>query len=162
MSDVATQNDQPIFSIEKIYLKDLSVEVPNAPQIFLERESPQVDVQLHHTSSTVDEGIYHTLLTVTVSAKLGEKTMFLVEVGQAGIFTVRNLAPADLEPVLAISCPNILFPYARQAVSDALVAAGFPPVLLNPVNFEALYAAQRQADAAAPAAPAPADAATTH
>jgi preprotein translocase subunit SecB len=160
MSDVATQNDQPIFSIEKIYIKDLSVEVPNAPQIFLEREGPQVDVQLHHSSSKIDEGIFHTLLTVTVSAKIGEKTMFLVEAGQAGIFTVKNLPESDLNAVLAISCPNILFPYARQAVSDALVAAGFPPVLLNPVNFEALYAAQTQADAAQ-AAPAPA-VATTH
>jgi preprotein translocase subunit SecB len=161
MSDVATQNDQPIFSIEKIYLKDLSVEVPNAPQIFLERESPQVDVQLHHNSSTVEDGIYHTLLTVTVSAKLGDKTMFLVEVGQGGIFSIRNLPNQDLEPVLAISCPNILFPYARQAVSDALVSAGFPPVLLNPVNFEALYAAQKQGDAA-PAAEASPVIATTH
>ena len=160
MSDVATQNDQPIFSIEKIYLKDLSVEVPNAPQIFLEREAPQVDVQLHHSSSKIDDGIFHTLLTVTVSAKLGEKTLFLVEAGQAGIFTVKNIPESDINTVLAISCPNILFPYARQTVSEALVAAGFPPVLLNPVNFDALYAAQMQADAAQ-AAPAPA-VATTH
>lgn len=151
MSDVASQANQPLFSIEKIYLKDLSVEVPNAPQIFLEREAPQVDVQLHHSSSKIEDGIYHTLLTVTVSAKLGEKTMFLVEAGQAGIFTVKNIPDADVEAVLAISCPNILFPYARQTVSEALVAAGFPPVLLNPVNFEALYAAQKQADAGQPA-----------
>lgn len=144
---------QPIFSIEKIYLKDLSVEVPNAPQVFLERDAPQVDVQLHHGSSQVEDGIYNCVLTVTVTAKIGEKTLFLVEVGQAGIFVVRNIPAGDLEPVLAISCPNILFPYARQVVSDALVSAGFPPVLLNPVNFEALYAAQKQADAgqAAPA-----------
>ncbi|MBL8517088.1 MAG: protein-export chaperone SecB [Betaproteobacteria bacterium] len=162
MSDVASQANQPLFSIEKIYLKDLSVEVPNAPQIFLERESPQVDVQLHHNSSKIDEGIYHTLLTVTVSAKVGEKTMFLVEAGQAGIFTVKNIPDTDVEVVLAISCPNILFPYARQAVSDALVAAGFPPVLLNPVNFEALYAAQKQADAGQVAAPAAPAVATTH
>ena len=147
------QAAQPIFSIEKIYLKDLSVEVPNAPQVFLERDTPQVDVQLHHASSQVEDGIYNCVLTVTVTAKIGEKTLFLVEAGQAGIFVVRNIPAADLEPVLAISCPNILFPYARQVVSDALVAAGFPPVLLNPVNFEALYAAQKQADAnqAAPA-----------
>lgn len=153
MSDAAQQDNQPLFSIEKIYLKDLSVEVPNAPQIFLEREGPQVDVQLHHNSSKVDEGVYHTLLTVTVSAKLGDKTMFLVEAGQAGIFTVRNIPDSDLDMVLGITCPNILFPYARQVISDALVSAGFPPVLLNPVNFEALFAAQRQpADQAAPVA----------
>ena len=147
------QAAQPIFSIEKIYLKDLSVEVPNAPQAFLERDTPQVDVQLHHASSQIEDGIYNCILTVTVTAKIGEKTLFLVEVGQAGIFVVRNIPAGDLEPVLAISCPNILFPYARQVVSDALVSAGFPPVLLNPVNFEALYAAQKQAEAeqAAPA-----------
>lgn len=154
MSDAVQQDNQPLFSIEKIYLKDLSVEVPNAPQIFLEREGPQVDVQLHHNSNKVDEGIYHTLLTVTVSAKLGEKTMFLVEAGQAGIFSIRNIPDSDLDMVLGITCPNILFPYARQVVSDALVAAGFPPVLLNPVNFEALFAAQRQANEQAAAAPA--------
>lgn len=147
------QAAQPIFSIEKIYLKDMSVEVPNAPQVFLERDTPQVDVQLHHASSQVEEGIYNCVLTVTVTAKIGEKTLFLVEAGQAGIFVVRNIPASDLEPVLAISCPNILFPYARQVISDALVSAGFPPVLLNPVNFEALYAAQKQAETeqAAPA-----------
>jgi preprotein translocase subunit SecB len=154
MSDAVQQDNQPLFSIEKVYLKDLSVEVPNAPQIFLEREGPQVDVQLHHNSTKVDDGIFHTLLTVTVSAKLGEKTMFLVEAGQAGIFSIRNIPDADLDMVLGITCPNILFPYARQVVSDALVAAGFPPVLLNPVNFEALFAAQRQANEQAAPAPA--------
>jgi preprotein translocase subunit SecB len=137
---------QPVFSIEKIYLKDLSVEVPNAPQAFLERDTPQVDVQLHHSSSQVDNGIFNCILTVTVTAKVGEKTLFLVEVGQAGIFVVRDIPAQDVEPVLAISCPNILFPYARQVISDSLVSAGFPPVLLNPVNFEALYAAQKQAE----------------
>jgi preprotein translocase subunit SecB len=162
MSDVASQASQPLFSIEKIYLKDLSVEVPNAPQIFLERESPQVDVQLHHNSSKIDDGIYHTQLTVTVSAKLGDKTMFLVEAGQAGIFSIKNIPDSDVEVVLAISCPNILFPYARQTVSEALVNAGFPPVLLNPVNFEALYAAQKQADAGQAVAAAAPEAATTH
>lgn len=145
MSEAPDQAQQPIFSIEKLYVKDLSLEIPNAPQIFLERDPPQVDVQLHHSATTVEEGLYESVLTVTVTAKIGEKTVFLVEAGQAGIFTIRNLPQGDLEPVLGIACPNILFPYAREVISDAVVRAGFPPVLLNPVNFEALYQAQKQA-----------------
>ena len=146
MTDAATQDTQPVYSIEKIYVKDLSLEVPNAPQIFLEREAPQVDVQLHHVSNKVDEGVFQTELTLTITAKIGEKTMFLVEANQAGIFAIRNVPEADLEPILGISNPNILYPYVRETVSDAIVRAGFPPVLLNPVNFEALYQAQKQHD----------------
>ena len=151
MSEAPNQALQPIFSIEKLYVKDLSLEIPNAPQIFLEREAPQVDVQLHHSATTIEEGLYESVLTVTVTAKLGEKTVFLVEAGQAGIFTIRNVPQADIEPVLGITCPNILFPYAREVISDAVVRAGFPPVLLNPVNFEGLYQAQKQQAAATPA-----------
>ena len=146
MTDAVTQDNQPVYSIEKIYVKDLSLEVPNAPQIFLEREAPQVDVQLHHVSSKVDEGVFQTELTLTITAKIGEKTMFLVEANQAGIFAIRNVPDSDLDPVLGISNPNILYPYVRETVSDAIVRAGFPPVLLNPVNFEALYQAQKQHD----------------
>src|SRR5689334_8426937 len=107
----AAQNTQPVFSIEKIYVKDLSLEIPNAPGIFLEREAPQVDIQLHHNSTGVEEGVYQCTLTVTVTAKVKDKTMFLVEAAQAGIFVARNIPPQELEPVLAIACPNILFPY---------------------------------------------------
>ena len=142
MSD--PQNNQPVFSIEKVYVKDLSVEIPNAPQVFLEREAPTVDIQLHHNSSRVDDGLFQTTLTVTVTAKVGDKTLFLVEAAQAGIFTLRNIPQSDLDAVLGIACPNILFPYAREVISDIVVRAGFPPVVLNPVNFEALYAAQRE------------------
>ena len=146
------QNNQPVFSIEKLYVKDLSLEIPNAPQAFLERETPTVDIQLHHNSTRVEDGLYQTSLTVTVTAKVGEKTLFLVEAAQAGIFTVRNIPQGDMDAVLGIACPNILFPYVREVVSDIVVRAGFPPVVLNPVNFEALYQAQRdaQAQAAAP------------
>jgi preprotein translocase subunit SecB len=144
MSDA---QNQPIFSIEKLFVKDISLEIPNAPQVFLEREAPQVDIQLHHESQPVEDGVYQTLLTVTVTAKIKDKTMFLVEAGQAGIFVVRNIQPPDLEAVLAIACPNILYPYAREVISDLVVRAGFPPVVLNPVNFEALYQAQKQAQA---------------
>ena len=142
MSD--PQNNQPVFSIEKIYVKDLSLEIPNAPQAFLERDAPSVDIQLHHNSSNVDEGVYQTTLTVTVTAKVAEKTLFLVEASQAGIFVLRNIPATDMDVVLGVACPNILFPYVREVISDIVVRAGFPPVVLNPVNFEALFQAQRE------------------
>jgi preprotein translocase subunit SecB len=151
MSDA---QNQPIFTIEKIYVKDISLEIPNAPQVFLEREQPQVDIQLHHNSTPVEDGVYQTTLTVTVTAKVKDKTLFLVEAGQAGIFIIRNIPAADLDPVLGIACPNILFPYVRETVSDIITRAGFPPIVLNPVNFEQLYAAQRQ-QAAVPESTAP-------
>ena len=148
MSDNA-QTAQPVFSIEKIYVKDLSLEVPNAPRIFLERENPQINVQLRTDASNVDEGIFEVTLTVTVAAKLAEdRTVFLVEVAQSGIFQIRNIPEGDLEPVTMIGCPNILFPYAREAISDAITRAGFQPVVLAPVNFEALYQGQQQTAAA--------------
>lgn len=140
----AQQSTQPVFSIEKVYVKDLSLEIPNAPQIFLEREAPQVDIQLHHNSNAVEDGVYQTMLTVTVTAKIGEKTLFLVEATQAGIFVARNIPTGELDAVLGIACPNILFPYIREVISDTVVRAGFPPVILSPVNFEAIYAAQRE------------------
>ena len=143
------QNNQPIFSIEKVYVKDLSLEIPNAPGVFLERDPPTVDIQLHHNSQGVEEGVYQTLLTVTVTAKVKDKTLFLVEAAQAGIFVARNIPPNELELVLAIACPNILFPYVREVISDTVVRAGFPPVILSPVNFEAIYAAQRDPQPAA-------------
>jgi preprotein translocase subunit SecB len=145
---------QPTFSIEKIYVKDLSLELPNAPQCFLEREQPQVEVQLRTAGSAIGDGVFDVVLTVTVTAKLGEKTQFLVEASQGGIFQIRNVPEADLGPIMAIACPNILFPYARETVSDCVGRAGFPPVILAPVNFEALYqqqmAAAQQAAASAP------------
>jgi preprotein translocase subunit SecB len=145
MSDAQTQ---PTFSIEKLFVKDISLEIPNAPQVFLEREAPTVDIQLHHNSTQVEDGVYQTVLTVTVTAKVGERTMFLVEAGQAGVFIVRNIGAAELDAILGIACPNILFPYAREVVSDIVVRAGFPPVVLNPVNFEAIYQQQREQQAA--------------
>ncbi len=144
MSDA---QNQPVFSIEKLYVKDISLEIPNAPQVFLEREAPQVDIQLHHESTNIDEGVFQTVLTVTVTAKVKEKTLFLAEVGQAGIFVIRNIPAADVDPILGIACPNILYPYVREVVSDVVGRAGFPPVVLSPVNFEGLYQAQKQAQA---------------
>ena len=131
--------EQPVFSIDKIYLKDLSLEIPNAPQVFGERESPQIDVNIHNTAKAIDQGLYEVVLTATITAKHKERTAFLVEVAQAGIFQIRNLADRDLDPVLAIACPNILFPYVREAVSAVIARAGFPTFLLNHLSFEALY-----------------------
>jgi preprotein translocase subunit SecB len=142
------QNAQPGFAIEKLYVKDASIEVPNAPQIFTDRTPPQVNVELGQTAQKLDEGIYEVAIKVTVTAKMGENTAFLVEVVQAGIFAIRNIPDENLEVIAAVTCPNILFPYAREAVSDMVTRAGFAPVLLNPINFEALYMQQKEATTA--------------
>ena len=147
MSEAAvSEQQQPLFNIEKLYVKDLSLESPNAPSIFLERENPKIDLQLNTQSHFMEEGLYEVTVTVTVTAKLPEKdkVMFLIEAKQAGIFQVRNLPPEELESVLAIICPNILYPYLREVVSNMAIHAGFTPVLLNPINFEALYQQQKQ------------------
>jgi preprotein translocase subunit SecB len=136
---------EPVFNIEKLYVKDLSVEVPNAPAIFLEREAPQIDVNMSTESHAVGDGMYNSSVTVTVTAKIGDKTMFLVECSQVGIFRIQNVPQDQLPMVLGIGCPNIVFPYLRETVSDVVVRAGFPPLLMNPVNFEALFLQQQQA-----------------
>ena len=141
---MSEEKQQAVFSIEKLYIKDLSLEIPNAPRIFLEREAPQVDVQLHTEGTPVDEGVFEVVLTVTITAKLKDKTMFLIEAAQAGIFHIRNVAQQEIEPILGIACPNILYPYVREVISDVVSRAGFPPVILNPVNFEALYQHRKQ------------------
>ena len=132
-------DEQPVFSIEKIYVKDLSIEVPNAPQIFLERETPGIEVQIQSAANAIGDGMFEVALTITVNAKQEEKAFFLVEVVEAGIFQIRNVPEQDMEPIMAVACPNILFPYARETISDAINRAGFPPVILAPVNFESLY-----------------------
>lgn len=140
-------DQQAVFTIEKIYIRDLSVEVPNAPQIYLEREAPAIAVQIQTTATDMGEGLFDVAVTVTVTAKKDEKVFFLVEAAQAGIFLIKNVPAEDMEPVLAVGCPNILFPYVRETISDAVNRAGFPPVLLAPVNFEVLYQ-QRAAEQA--------------
>ena len=142
---MSEQDQQPPFAIEKIYVKDLSLEIPHAPAIFLEREQPEIDLQLASEATQLEEGIFQSSITVTVTAKVGEKVMFLVEATQAGIFQIRNVPTAELDPILGVTCPNILFPYVRETVSDVVNRAGFPPVILTPINFEALYAQQQQA-----------------
>jgi preprotein translocase subunit SecB len=143
----------PVFNIEKIYVKDLSVEVPSAPAIFLEREQPQMEMQINTQSAPIENGVYQCILTITVSAKIKEKVAFLVELQHAGIFRIENLPPEAMEPALAIGCPNIIFPYAREAISDAVLKAGFPPLMLQPVNFEMLYMQQQQQAASASGQP---------
>lgn len=138
-----SEQQQPVFAIEKIYVKDLSLEIPNAPNIFLERDTPEINLQLGTKNQGIGEGLYEVLLTVTVTAKIKDKIMFLVEAQQAGIFRIRNIPNGEIDPVLGIGCPNILFPYLREVVSDVVTRAGFPPVILNPVNFEAIYQQKR-------------------
>ena len=143
----AEQSQQAGFSIEKIYVKDVSLEIPNAPQIFTDRSAPQVSIELGNAAQMLEEGVFEVSIKVTVTSKIEDKTVFLVEVTQAGIFQIRNVPEESLEMIAGITCPNILFPYAREAVSDLVVRAGFPPVLLNPINFEALFAQQKQQQA---------------
>jgi len=130
---------QPVFTIEKLYVKDLSVEVPNAPAIYLEREAPQMDVNMSSESHALNEDMYNCSITVTITAKVADKVMFLVECTQGGIFQIKNVPQDQLPMVLGIGCPNIVFPYLRETVSDVVTRAGFAPLILNPVNFEALF-----------------------
>lgn len=151
--------DQPLFGIEKIYIKDMSLELPNAPQVFFERDAPQVEVSMHNEATGMtQEGLYHVTLTVTVTAKIQDRTVFLVEVAQAGIFQIRNVPQPELDAVLGTLCPNTLLPYAREAVANVVGRAGFPPVTLQHMNFDAIYQQrlQQQAQEQASAAAAPA------
>jgi preprotein translocase subunit SecB len=138
------EQETPTFAIEKLYIKDLSLEVPNAPAIYLEQGTPEINLQLQTGATKVGDDFFEATLTATVTAKIGEKTLFLVEAGQSGLFRVRNVPEENLEPLLAIACPNILFPYVREVISDAVGRAGFAPVVLQPVNFEAMYMARVQ------------------
>ena len=135
---------QPSFQIEKIYVKDLSLELPNAPEIFMQTENPQLEIQVRNEGQKFADALYEVVVTVTVTAKVGEKTLFLAEAAQAGIFSLRDIAEADIAPLLGIACPSILYPYVREAISDLVTRGGFPPVLLAPVSFEALYAQRNQ------------------
>jgi preprotein translocase subunit SecB len=144
-----TDNTAPIFQIQRIYLKDMSLEQPNSPAIFLEQAQPQVDINLGLSVDPVGEGMFEVCVTATVTTKVKDKTLFLVEAKQAGIFEVRNVPDDQLEPILAIACPQIVYPYLRAIVSDVCTRAGFPPVLLAEVNFQAMFEAQKQQAAAA-------------
>jgi preprotein translocase subunit SecB len=141
---MAEQDAQPLFQIQRMYLKDLSLEQPHAPQILLEQAQPQVDINLGVSSEAVIEGIHEVCVTATVTTKVKDRVLFLIEAKQAGIFEIRNIAPDQIEAILGIACPSMVYPYLRAVVSDVCTRAGFPPVLLSEVNFQALYEAQRQ------------------
>ena len=130
------------FSIEKIFVKDLSLENPGAPQSFQMTDAPQIEIGLRTRGEQIDKDLYECVLTITVTARVGDKTVFLVEAAQAGIFGIRGVTPDQLQPVLAVHCPTVLFPYARETVADATMRAGFPPVQLAPINFDVLYQQQ--------------------
>ena len=139
---------QPTFAIEKIYLKDLSVEVPNAPEIFSEREAPTVEVDMNSQAREVQAGVFEVVLKVTITAKTKDKSMFLVEAAQAGLFQIRNVPPQDVGALLGVACPNTLFPYVRETISTVTARAGFPPVVLAPMTFDGLYQQQLAQQAA--------------
>ena len=130
------------FSIEKIYVKDLSLENPGAPKSFQITEAPQIEIGLRTRGEQIEPDMYECVLTLTVTARTGDQTVFLVEAAQAGVFGIRGVPPDQVQPVLAIHCPSVLFPYARETIADATMRAGFPPVHLAPINFEALYQQQ--------------------
>ncbi len=130
---------QPTFNIQRIYLKDASLEIPNAPQIFLETEPPTVEVQLDVSNAAVLDAIYEVTVTVTVTTRVKEQVAFLVEAKQGGIFEIRDVPAEQIEPLLGIVCPNIVYPYLRANLSDLITRTGFPPIHLAEINFEAFF-----------------------
>jgi preprotein translocase subunit SecB len=146
---MADDNTNPVFQIQRVYLKDLSLEQPNSPQILLEQAQPQVDINLGLAANPVADGVYEVTVTATVTTTVADKTLFLVEAKQAGIFEIRNIPEDQLQPIIGIACPQIIYPYLRAIVSDVCTRAGFPPVVLAEVNFQAMFEAQQQQQAAA-------------
>ena len=144
-------DENPVFQIQRMYLKDLSLEQPNSPQILLEQAQPQVDINLGMAADTVADGIFEVTVTATVTTKVKDKVLFLVEAKQAGIFEIRNIPQDQLQGIVGIVCPQMIYPYLRAIVSDVCTRAGFPPILLTEVNFQAMFEAQQQQAAAAAA-----------
>ena len=145
---MAEANLDPVFQIQRVYLKDISLEQPNSPAILLDPEQPSVDIQLGVETSPVADGLFEVTVTATVHTKINDKTGFLVEAKQAGIFEVRNVEADQLGSILGIACPQIVYPYLRGNVADVIQRGGFPPVHLAEINFQAMFL-QQQADAAA-------------
>ncbi|NBQ90695.1 MAG: protein-export chaperone SecB [Betaproteobacteria bacterium] len=146
--DNGAADANPVFQIQRLYLKDLSLEQPNSPQILGESIQPEVDIALAVSAEPVVEGIFEVCVTATVTAKSGERTLFLIEAKQAGIFELRHIAADQMQLILGVACPSMVYPYLRAIVSDVCTRAGFPPVLLTEVNFQAMYEAQQQQMAA--------------
>ncbi|MCR5866908.1 MAG: protein-export chaperone SecB [Aquincola tertiaricarbonis] len=147
---MAEQELTPVFQIQRMYLKDLSLEQPNSPQILREQQvQPQVDINLGVSAEPIAEGVFEVCVTATVTTKIGEKTLFLIEAKQAGIFEIRNLPQDQMQAIIGIACPGMVYPYLRAIVSDVCTRAGFPPVVLSEVNFQAMFEAQQQQQAGA-------------
>lgn len=140
---MAEAND-PVFQIQRIYLKDLSLEQPNSPAILLSQEAPTVDIQIGLGSEQIGDGVFEITVTANVTTKINDQTMFLVEAKQAGIFEIRNLPDGQLQPVTGIACPQIIYPYLRGNVADVIQRAGFPPVHMAEINFQAMYDQQQR------------------
>lgn len=139
MAENKPNQDGPMFTIQRIYVKDVSFETPHAPEIFREEWKPEVNVDLQTKTNRLEDTIYEVVLHLTVTVKMGERVAFLVEVHEAGIFTVKGFPQEQLSHALGSMCPNILYPYARETISDIVIRGGFPQLLLAPVNFDALY-----------------------
>ena len=139
MADKQPENEKQ-FSIQKIHLKDVSLETPNSPSIFTEKWDPKVEVNLSSNTQPLQNNLFEVSLTATITVKIQDKTAYLVEVCQAGIFSISGLSENEMGPMLGSFCPNLLFPYAREVVSDLVIKGGFPPMLMAPVNFDAVYA----------------------
>ena len=146
---------EPLFQIQRIYLKDVSLEQPNSPAILLEQEQPTVDIQLGIDAQPVADGVYEVTVSATVQTKIQDRTVFLVEAKQAGIFEIRNLPEDQMGPILGIACPQIVYPYLRGNVADLIQRGGFPPVHLAEINFQAMYEQQQMQQAQADVQPAP-------
>jgi preprotein translocase subunit SecB len=142
------EENTPVFNIQRMYLKDLSLEQPNSPQILLEQQQPQVDINLSMGAEGVADGIFEVTVTATVTTKVQDKVLFLVEAKQAGIFEIRHVPQEQMQGIVSIVCPQMIYPYLRAIVSDVCTRAGFPPILLTEVNFQAMFEAQQQAQAA--------------
>jgi preprotein translocase subunit SecB len=146
------QAQDPVFQIQRVYLKDLSLEQPNSPAILLEQEQPTVDIQLGVDAQPVTDGIFEITVSATVQTKIQDRTVFLVEAKQSGIFEIRNMPEEQMGPILGIACPQIVYPYLRGNVADVIQRGGFPPVHLAEINFQAMFE-QQQAQAAGQASP---------
>lgn len=153
MSDQNAQELQATFNIQRIYLKDMSLEQPNSPAIFLEQDGPSIEVQIDVGNQKLADDIYEATVTVTITAKIRDKIAFLVEGKQGGIFEVRNVPEEQIEPLLGIACPNIIYPYLRANIADMVTRGGFPPIHLTEINFEVFYQQRKQVLAQAATTP---------
>lgn len=141
---MSNDNLQSIFTLDKIYIKDASIEVPNAPKIFLNRNQPNVEFNMSYNTLEIDNGVFETTLHATINAKINHEQMFLIEIDQAAIFQMKNIPLEQMEMLHNVECPSYIFPYLRESVSDLTIKAGFAPVVLAPVNFNYLYQQKKE------------------